>query len=189
MQLPISSSFPDSEDSVLSHQLHLADANAELNRFGLSYGEAPSYEYSPSCVRANGKAIIFNPEVSVRFIRPRSNTMRSSVSDASVNSLNRYGESPLGPDSMQRLKESSPLSDDEEFERFYKTMPQVRVQASHSSELPVCRLSLDGLARNDRMSSYYEEDDVTATITPDENRYTRTRSISRDEDFFQTNFI
>ncbi len=190
MQLPLSSSLSESEDGVLHQHLKLADSNAELNKC-IFYGLEVPYETSSTDLAACARGIYFNPEVSVRFIRPRSNTMRSNLSDVSIASNNRYGESPLGPDSKQQLKESSPQSDDEEFEKFYKTMPQVRIYQGHLSNHPVRRLSLDGDMRGgiEEMPSYYEDDDATSTSTPDENRYSRTRSMSCDEFFFHTNSI
>lgn len=117
--------------------------------------------------------------------------MRSNLSDVSITSVSRYGESPLAPDSKQRLKESSPHSDDDEFERFYNTMPQVRIYRGNITAHPVRRLSLDGNVRGgiQEMPSYYEDDDATSTSTPDEHRYSRTRSMSCDDFFFHNNTI
>ena len=141
MQLPLSSSLPsitDSEDGLLTSHLMLADANAELNR--MAYDDFDEYsDGSPTTPQAYHRIINFNPEVNVRFIRPRSGTMRSSFSD--ITGTIRSIDSPLHKDCKQSLKESSPLSDDdEEFDRFYKTMESKQSLASPRSRR---RLSMD----------------------------------------------
>ena len=172
MQLPLSSSInsqTDSEDGLLSQSLRLADSNAEINRFAFSHYDEYS-DVSPASSRAYLRSINFNPEVSVRFIRPRSNTMKSNLSDASVGSGTRFPESPIGRDAKQLLKESSPISDDEEFDRFYKTMRPMKL---FPTRISTRRLSMDDTP------CIHEE-------SPRNYRANRTRSISCDDNFFQT---
>ena len=141
MQLPLSSSLPsitDSEDGVLTSHLMMANANAEFNR--MAYEDFDEYpDNSPITPQACGRLINFHPEVNVRFIRPRSGTQLSNVSDSS--GTYRYLDSPVRPDCKQSLKESSPLSDDdEEFDRFFKTMEYRHSFGAHRTPR---RLSMD----------------------------------------------
>jgi len=171
MLLPLSSSLPsiaDSEDGILSKQLMLADTNAEYNRIAFSQYDDYSDISSPSpatTLREPLKTITFHPEVSVRFIRPRLNTARSSFSDF-FGSF-KCPDSPLCEDSTQTLKESSPHSGDEEFDRFYRTME------SHNYQIPTPP------ARSRRLS-FDDGLDIESR-----HRGNRPRSISCDDHFFQ----
>ena len=168
MRLPLSSSLPsvtDSEDGEISKHLLLADTNAEFNRIALSQYDNDSdnsstSSYSPE--REPLRLINFHPEVRVRFIRPRSSTMRSSFSD--IPGSFRCCDSPIGEDSKQLLRESSPQSDDEEFDRFYRTMQ------------PVCGRS--------RGQSFEEATESPSVHTVSGGN--RRRSVSCDDLFFQS---
>jgi hypothetical protein len=171
MRLPLSSSLPSvgsSDDGALARQLLLAGTNAEVNR--ISCGEFDNESDVLSSPRTPNprfeKLINFNPQVSVRFIRARSNTMHSSFSDLS-GSL-RYLDSPIAPDATQQLKECYQDSDDEEFDRFYRTMeyPPLRPQVCTNRAR---RLSLDHVDEN--TTSYVGS---------------RARSVSCDDMVFQS---
>lgn len=175
MRLPLSSSLnsiADSEDGI-SKQLLIAGTNAEFNRISCcDYDDESELTHSPATpTRHSLKSINFDPQVRVRFIRPRSNTLRSSFSDLS--SSFRCLDSPVAHDSTQLLKESSPQSDDEEFDKFYRTMEAHRcaipTPPSRSRRLSfdqVHEMHLDGL-HSPRLGG-------------------RTRSVSCDDFVFQT---
>ena len=149
MRLPLSSSLPSvgsSDDGALARHLLLAGTNAEVNR--ISCGEFDNESDVLSSPRTPNpcfeRVINFNPQVSVRFIRPRSNTIQSSLSDWSASM--RYLDSPIAPDATQELKECCQDSDDDEFDRFYRTMlnpPRLGVPFPHSR-----RFSLDNVDEN-----------------------------------------
>ena len=165
MQLPLSSSVASISDSddLLTNHLMLANANAEMNRVGYDAYEDYS-DASPVTPQAYQRVLQFNPEVTVRFIRPRSGTIMSSFSD--ICGTIRCADSPLQADCKQTLKESSPLSEeDDEFDRFYKTME--------------CRGSL-----NSRRFSMDESIPVyrsTSRLTPNFQHHNRQRSLSCDD--------
>jgi len=122
MWLQPSSGFNDEDEGHLSARLILAENNSEYNRIQC-YDSDDLYEQSLSPtmpMSRNSRSINFNPEVSVRFIRARSNTILSNTSD--VSGSFRLSTSPIPPDTKQILRECSPVSDDEEFDRFYRTM-------------------------------------------------------------------
>jgi hypothetical protein len=171
MRLPLSSSLPsiaDSDDGSLSRQLMLADTNAEYNRIAFNgydnYTDISSP--SPYSERDPLRSIDFHPQVKVRFIRARSNTMRSSFSDLMGSFM--CSDSPVGADSTQMLKECSPHSDDEEFDRFYRTM-----------QSPIC--SIPTQQSRSRRLSY---DDDSSNLEGTFQVLQRPRSISCDN-FFQ----
>ena len=171
MRLPLSSSLPsiaDSDDGSLSRQLMLADTNAEYNRIAFSgYDDFTDISSpSPNSEKDPMRSINFHPQVKVRFIRARSNTMRSSFSDL-VGSI-MCSDSPIGEDSTQMLKECSPQSDDEEFDRFYRTM-----------QPPIC--SIPNPSSRVRRLSY---DDDGGMFEGSLQVLSRPRSISCDN-FFQ----
>lgn len=188
MLLPVSSSplsATDSEDRLLTKQLVLADTNAELNRFAFSHFDDQS-ETSPNGSHQRLKSIQFNPEVNVRYIRPRSNTMRSTMSDASASSSG-FPNSPR--ECKVELNDASPEdSDDDDFERFYKTMPPMDFSVIRDGRR---RASVDEFAIIGTPSLYTHETD-----TPDARESTtvlrgpsRTRSVSCDDYFFQSTNI
>jgi hypothetical protein len=169
MRLPLSSSLPSigsSDDGGLSKQLLLAGTNAEFNRISCcEFNNDSDSSSSPQTFdsRAN-KSIIFNPQVAVRFIRARSNTTHSGPSDMS-NSL-RSVDSLVVLDSTLNLKEPDIDSDDEEFDRFYRTM-RPSVCLFTPSQRRNRRYSLDERDESPRMES-------------------RPRSVSCDELVFQS---
>jgi hypothetical protein len=170
MRLPLSSSLPSvgsSEDGILACQLLLAGANAEVNRISCFEFDESDIRASPDTPAGRLKRTIdFNPTVAVRFFRGRSNTMNSSFSDLS--SSWRHLDSPTAVDGVQQLKECLPDSDDEEFDRFYRTMeyPNVRIPLGTNR---LRRLSLD-------QSEDYDPPSVAA----------RARSVSCDDFVFQS---
>jgi hypothetical protein len=183
MQLPVTSSpisVTDSEDGLLSEHLVLASCNAEENRFTMSHYDDIS-EATPMNIQPRIKSIHFNPEVDVRFIRPRSNTMRSTTSDVSGGSYT-YPVSPIGEDGKMQLNDiSSPVSDDDEFEKFYRTMPRMNLEILTKRR----RSSIDEISLP---SSYtpplvYTGDDVDFYNSCD--RVNRSRSVSCDDYFFR----
>lgn len=171
MRLPLSSSLPSvgsSDDGILAKQLLLAGTNAEFNRASCSGIDKWDTSSSPGTLSPReSKAIIFNPEVSVRFIRRHPNVPTSGVSDA-FGSF-RSSDSPIAPDATQSLKDDYVDSDDEEFDRFYRSM-RPGLDLSHGSAGErTRRLSLD----------QYEE-----IFSHQTER--RERSVSCDEYLFQS---
>ena len=170
MRLPLSSSLPSvgsSEDASLARQLLLAGSNAEVNRISCIEFDVSDIASSPELPSTTLRKVIdFNPNVKVRFIRGRSNTMHSSFSDLS--SSWRHLDSPVAPDGFQQLKDCLPDSDDEEFDRFYRTM-----------EYPNTRIPV-GRNRGRRFSLDHSDDhEVPRTES-------RARSVSCDDFVFQS---
>ena len=175
MRLPLSSSLnslADSEDGI-SKQLMIAGTNAEFNRISCcDFEDDSDGTRSPvTPTRRSLKSINFDPNVRVRFIRPRSNTLRSSFSDLSASF--RCLDSPVAGDSTQLLKEASPQSDDEEFDRFYRTMDLHRCQIPTPPSRSR-RFSLDQVHE-------LNVDDIHSPRLGG-----RTRSVSCDDFVFQT---
>jgi len=188
MQLPVSSSpisATDSEDVSVARRLVLAGNNAEVNRFAFFQYDDPS-ETTPIHTKTRTKELQFNPIVKVRSIRPRSNTMRSNVSDASCCTT-----SPRAPDYMVELNDSNPDSDDDEFDRFYKTMPSVDVLSMMGHR----RASVDDVSLKWMTTAgFFGSTDSTngsdsATDGMSAEQLLRPRSVSCDDYFFrQHNF-
>jgi len=184
MQLPVSSSpvsATDSDDASVARRLVLAGNNAEVNRFAFfQYDDLP--ETTAIHVKTRARELQFHPIVKVRGIRPRSNTMRSNVSDASCCTT-----SPRAPDYMIELNDTNPDSDDDEFDRFYKTMPSVDV----SSLLGQRRASVDELSLKLMTKSGFfgSGDSITeSNLAVDElstEPLLRPRSVSCDDFFFR----
>jgi hypothetical protein len=171
MRLPLSSSLPSvgsSDDGILAKQLLLAGTNAEFNRASCSGIDKSDTSSSPRTLSPHEfKAINFNPEVSVRFIRRYAKISNSGVSDA-FGSF-RSSDSPIAPDATQSLKDDYVDSEDEEFDRFYRSMrPGLGISNPGSTERSR-RFSLDQLEENlsDRTGG-------------------RARSVSCDEYLFQS---
>ena len=184
MQLPVSSSpisATDSEDMSVARRLVLAGNNAEVNRFAFFQYDDLS-ETTPIHAKTRTKELQFNPVVNVRSIRPRSNTMRSNISDTSCCTT-----SPRAPDYMVELNDCNPDSDDDEFDRFYKTMPSVDVL----SMLGQRRASVDDVSLKimtkagffGPADSIYESDSAFEGISPEQ--LLRPRSVSCDDFFFR----
>lgn len=122
MRLPITPSHlssQDLDDNALDVHLLHAGANSECNRIQcIDFDDFRDGQVTPKPIgRSQLRSIKFHPEVSIRFIRARSNTIRSSISDNS--SSHWSSSSPMPPDTKLLLREYSPVSDDEEFDRFY----------------------------------------------------------------------
>ena len=124
MLLPLSYSLPnntDSDDGSIYAQLQLANTNAEYNRVQCFHSDDDYPEtVIRNPVRVRCKGINFHPEVSVRYIPSRAKT--ANVGSGETSSYLMLNDSPVPPDSKLLLKECSPVSDDEDFNRFYRTM-------------------------------------------------------------------
>jgi hypothetical protein len=169
MRLPLSSSLPSvgsSDDGALTSQLLLAGANAEVNRF--SWGEFDDSDLSASHRTTHAgltRSINFNPKVAVRFIRSRSQTVFPSLSD--ISSSLRSFDSPVAADDIQALKDSLVDSDDEDFERFYRTMESSTAGITRPVNRP-------------RRFSFESLDDLSVGASG------RARSVSCDDYVFQS---
>ena len=109
MWLPPSPGFIDEEEGHLSARLILAENNSEYNRIQCYDSDDPyDQSMSPTMpMSRNSRSINFNPEVSVRFIRARSNTILSNVSD--VSGSFGLSTSPIPPDTKHLLREFATL--------------------------------------------------------------------------------
>lgn len=186
MQLPVSSSpvsVTDSEDASVARRLVVASNNAEVNRFAFFQSDEIS-ETTPVNVKAHSRELHFDPIVKVRAIRPRSNTMKSNISDLSVGS-SCCTLSPRASDYLIELNDTNPDSEDDEFNRFYSTMPSVDIL----SVLGQRRTSLDDLVlRFGNGSGFFGQQESLneAVTTPDSTGHvTRARSVSCDDYFFR----
>jgi hypothetical protein len=188
MQLPASSSpvsVTDSEDASVARRLIVASNNAEVNRFAFFQYDDIS-ETTPVHVKTHTRELHFDPIVKVRAIRPRSNTMKSNVSDLSVGS-SCCPVSPRGSDYVIELNDTNPDSDDDEFNRFYNTMPSVDI----ISVLGKRRASVDDLSFIVADESGFfglQGSSNEALTTPDSTTHVaRPRSVSCDDYFFRQN--
>jgi hypothetical protein len=185
MMLPVSSSpisASDSDDASVARRLVLAGNNAEVNRFAFFQYDEPT-ETTPIHTKTRARELQFNPIVNVRAIRPRSYTLRSNISDVSMGS-SCCAASPRAPDYQEDLNDTNPDSDDDEFDRFYKTMPSMDVLNIGDRR----RSSVDDFSLKliSHMGYVHSQESIPESFDASSNEHSnRPRSISCDDFFFR----